>query len=174
MADTSGGERLTRRQIAGEYSAGIFGLRARGRRRQLRAQIDEELTARALRAARRGRMDQFAELSRMSGGLPDLQSGGAPEAGRDTSHEYKLDGWRVFITVLLILALFTIMALIVSKSLATSTATPYVSLLSGLAGIALGWMFASGGGPRQRSISVNSRPDSPPAQPQAAPRASKG
>ena len=63
-----------------------------------------------------------------------------------TPHEKLLDGWRVVTTMALVLALFVVVALILLKSTATSTATPYVSLLSGLAGIALGWMFASAGG----------------------------
>jgi hypothetical protein len=58
-----------------------------------------------------------------------------------TSHERFLDGCRVAVTGLLILALFVIIYHV--STTATSSATPYISLLSGLAGIALGWMFTS-------------------------------
>lgn len=64
-----------------------------------------------------------------------------------TSHERVLDNWRIVVTVSLIVVLFGVIALVVLVKSATGTGTPYVSLISGLAGIALGWMFANAGTP---------------------------
>jgi hypothetical protein len=64
-----------------------------------------------------------------------------------TPHERFLDGWRVWITAGMLAALFAVVGLILFTKTAAAAATPYVSVLSGLAGIALGWMFASAGSP---------------------------
>lgn len=63
-----------------------------------------------------------------------------------TPHERFLNGWRIVITGGLVLALFVVVVLILIGQSDAETATPYVSLLSGLAGIALGWMFAGAAG----------------------------
>lgn len=62
-----------------------------------------------------------------------------------TSHEKVLDNWRIVVTIALIIVLFGVIAMVVLIKSATSAGTPYVSLISGLAGIALGWMFANAG-----------------------------
>jgi hypothetical protein len=64
-----------------------------------------------------------------------------------TSHERFLDKWRIVITLVTVVALFTVVMLILFTGTSASSASPYVSLLSGLAGIALGWMFAGSGAP---------------------------
>lgn len=76
----------------------------------------------------------------------DSSGAGSGPADDWTPHEKYLDRARILVTAALVTALFTAVVLsLVLKSVAAS-ATPYVSLLSGLAGIALGWMFASGAG----------------------------
>lgn len=60
-------------------------------------------------------------------------------------HERFLDKWRIVITLVTVVALFTVVMLILFTGTSAASASPYVSLLSGLAGIALGWMFAGGG-----------------------------
>ena len=71
----------------------------------------------------------------------------------ESQHEKFLDKWRVGITIALVMALFIVLVLIVLQSGPNTAAAPYVSLLSGLAGIALGWMFANAAGGR-----TNGRP----------------
>jgi len=61
-------------------------------------------------------------------------------------HEKFLDGWRIAITAALVGALFLVIVLILLRESVAASATPYVSLFSGLAGIALGLMFASAAG----------------------------
>jgi hypothetical protein len=53
-----------------------------------------------------------------------------------------MDLWRVAISFIMILGLFGIVAAVALKG--SSSASPYVSIMSGLAGIALGWLFGSG------------------------------
>lgn len=87
---------------------------------------------------------EFAKLERIKVNL------GLPVAANDengdmlTQHEKALDFWRLGTTVLLILFLFAaIMYTVKEKS---TTAAPYLSLLSGLTGIAIGWMFTGTSG----------------------------
>jgi hypothetical protein len=70
------------------------------------------------------------------GDIPDLES----------RHEKFLDKWRIGITLVLVVALAVVVWLVVKDNNNNSAAAPYVSLLSGLAGIALGWMFANATG----------------------------
>lgn len=87
----------------------------------------------------------------------ELLRGAAEGDGDMTEHEKYLDVRRVWITAGLVVALFAVVGIILLRSSIASTATPYVSLLSGLAGIALGWMFASSGakGSKQPPASRN-------------------
>jgi hypothetical protein len=71
-----------------------------------------------------------------------------------TPHERVLDNWRIVATFLLIGALFTAIVLAVIEN--NKSAGPYISLSSGLAGIALGWMFANAGATTRISSSPQS------------------
>jgi hypothetical protein len=59
------------------------------------------------------------------------------------SHEVTMDRWRVSVSVIMIIGLFVIVALVIFSKVQNG-ATEYVSLMSGLAGIALGWLFGTG------------------------------
>lgn len=62
-----------------------------------------------------------------------------------TAHELQMDHWRVRTTLAMVVALFIILAAILYHGQASGqAATGFVSLFSGLAGIALGWLFGSG------------------------------
>ena len=80
-----------------------------------------------------------------------FKSVGSGPSNTLTPHERFLDRWRVWITAGTLVALFAVVGLILFTGTAAAAATPYVSLVSGLAGIALGWMFASAGIPRGTS-----------------------
>jgi hypothetical protein len=125
-------------------------------------EADRILMEKALQALREGHLDdyrQFSEQARLIR-YDDAISGPEP-----TEHERYLDVRRVWITAGLLLALFAVVALVLIKSSSAATATPYVSLLSGLAGIALGWMFANSGSSLagRRSDPAPSTPPPPPA-----------
>ena len=86
--------------------------------------------------------------------------GGPTDA--ESPHEKFLDKWRIAVTVALVLALFAVVILVIVYSPTSTTkkgvtistgndSAPYVSLLSGIAGIALGWMFAQATGIGQRN-----------------------
>jgi hypothetical protein len=74
-----------------------------------------------------------------------------------TPHEKVLDNWRIAVTVILILVLFAAVAIVVFHPSGAATATPLLSLISGLAGIALGWMFANSGAGARTSDSKASQ-----------------
>jgi hypothetical protein len=74
-----------------------------------------------------------------------------------TPHEKVLDNWRIAVTVILILVLFAAVAIVVFHPSGATSATPLLSLISGLAGIALGWMFANAGTNARKSDSTVSR-----------------
>ena len=74
-----------------------------------------------------------------------------------TPHEKVLDNWRVAVTVILILVLFTAVAIVIFHPSGAAAATPLLSLISGLTGIALGWMFANAGTNARKSESTMSR-----------------
>jgi uncharacterized membrane protein len=57
--------------------------------------------------------------------------------------EDRLDRVRVFATLLMVAALFTIVVVIVNKKSPSTTLYQFVSLASGLAGIGLGWLFGT-------------------------------
>src|SRR4051812_25428841 len=65
-------------------------------------------------------------------------------------HEIYMDRWRLGLTAFLLAGLFVIVG-VVALGTGDADATPYVSLLSGLAGIALGWAFANGQGNDHRA-----------------------
>jgi hypothetical protein len=61
----------------------------------------------------------------------------------DPSHEVRLDRWRVWVSLIMIIGLFLIVGLVIFSKVQNGAAE-YVSLMSGLAGIALGWLFGTG------------------------------
>ena len=71
-----------------------------------------------------------------------LQEGAT--ASGPTEHEVRMDNWRVRTTIVMIAGLFAIVLFVVIVPGVPSATTQYVSLMSGLAGIALGWLFGSG------------------------------
>jgi hypothetical protein len=84
--------------------------------------------------------------------------GPGPRDDEPTAHELQMDRWRVWTTVAMVAALFLIiLASIYLRSgsslgsgAAATAAGGFVSLFSGLAGIALGWLFGSGSGTLRR------------------------
>jgi hypothetical protein len=74
-----------------------------------------------------------------------------------TRHERRLDNWRIATTIVLAGGLLVVLGLVLFTSTSSSTAAPFISLVSGLAGIALGWMF-SGAGNSNVAKQVASRP----------------
>jgi hypothetical protein len=119
---------------------------------KLRFEAMSALLQQAKAALEAGDLATFNSLSSQAFGpepvtpAPDLELISLAPSDTLTPHEKLLDGWRVVTTVVLVLALFTIVAIALSTSTAATTASPYVSILSGLAGIALGWMFAGAAG----------------------------
>lgn len=65
------------------------------------------------------------------------------EPATRSSHDVRMDLLRVAISFFMILGLFAIIGIVVFHPKATGSSA-YVSLMSGLAGIALGWLFGSG------------------------------
>src|SRR5581483_11623800 len=61
----------------------------------------------------------------------------------DPFHELRLDRWRVWVSLIMIVGLFLIVGLVIFSKVQNGAAE-YVSLMSGLAGIALGWLFGTG------------------------------
>lgn len=81
-----------------------------------------------------------------------IYGGLMPEAPDNLSqHEKVLDRWRVIITLTLIVVLAIAVILVVRQTHPSAAAAAYVSLISGLAGIALGWMFANSADPAKKS-----------------------
>jgi hypothetical protein len=91
-----------------------------------------------------------------------------------TPHEKLLDAWRVVTTIILVLALFVVLAFVLHSAAIAKTATPYVSLVSGLAGIALGWMFAGAGNSGRQSRSRPSKGKAPVVVPEQTGAAASG
>jgi len=116
--------------------------------RDMQFRASRMLMENALEELRQGHWDEYEKRSLQARG--GIARGGGTSAAEPTEHERYLDVRRVRITAFLLVALFAIVGLVLSKSSSSATATPYVSLLSGLAGIALGWMFAGSGGPVTR------------------------
>lgn len=114
-------------------------------------QAKAALLKKATEALEAGKFDVFKTLSSQALGSnsvdPTLDGGGARRTPDDTltPHEKVLDRWRAITTIILVLALFVVLGFVLHSPTIVKTGTPYVSLVSGLAGIALGWMFASAG-----------------------------
>jgi hypothetical protein len=106
----------------------------------LRLVIETALLQRASEALSTGDLTAFDNLTSRSSRLQGVHPASLDSL---TPHERFLDKCRVYLTGGLLAALFGVVGVILFTKAAASTATPYVSLLSGLAGIALGWMFTS-------------------------------
>jgi hypothetical protein len=140
-----------------------------------RRTINRELLRQQLAAVRTNDSEGYARVqSYVAIGLDGRERPGRPmrakpaDSADRTSYERRLDSWRIVITFLLVLALFTLMIIIILKSINPGTATPYVSLLSGLVGIALGWMFATASQGRQGLASGPGTSSATPAAPAPA------
>ena len=109
------------------------------------------LLKKATEALDADKLDLFKALSsqalRSNGFGPALDGEGSSPSPNDTltPHEKVLDRWRIVTTIILVLALFIALGFVLKSPTIAKTGTPYISLVSGLAGIALGWMFASAG-----------------------------
>jgi hypothetical protein len=120
----------------------------------LRLQALKLLLNEAERAATEGNSNRFDELiTRL------LADGRPPLTDEPSEHDRTMDRWRVVTTAVMVLALFII---IVSATFfserAANNAAQFVSLFSGLAGIALGWLFGAGTGSSRRSLTTSSAP----------------
>jgi hypothetical protein len=120
-------------------------------RRTLRIYADTVLIKRAIEALETQNAAPVVSPESMGIGKLDFTS---PLGDTLTPHEKLLDKWRIRVTVILILVLFGVIANVVfTGEKSAQSATPYVSLISGLAGIALGWMFANAGTGARKSDS---------------------
>ena len=104
---------------------------------------------RAAEAAAAGNLGEVKEISAI---FAHSEPTPAPPAPPETSpdddvspREQRLDKARVRIAAFMVVALFAAVGVALLTDRIGSGDTPYVSLLSGLAGIALGWLFATGG-----------------------------
>jgi hypothetical protein len=84
---------------------------------------------------------QNGDLSRSDELIGQVLAAEEPPGYR-INHDTRMDCWRVLIAFVMILGLFGIVAAVAFKG--SASASPYVSIMSGLAGIALGWLFGSG------------------------------
>ncbi|HEY6479636.1 MAG TPA: hypothetical protein VIZ00_06390 [Streptosporangiaceae bacterium] len=128
-----------------------------GRRRKRRDDYAAELgalqlaamkavMAKATEALGRNDFEAYKSLSSQVLDAGYLEPGLGREAPESlTQHERLLDGWRIVTTIVLVGGLLVVLGLVLFTKTSTSSATPFVSLVSGLAGIALGWMFAGAG-----------------------------
>jgi hypothetical protein len=149
---------------------------------KLRAEAQSALLLKAKAALDDNKIKLFISLSDKAFELanvgPAVDDGNIDRSPDDvvTPHEKLLDAWRVFTTILLVIALGLIIGVVLLNSTAAKSGTPYVSLLSGLAGIALGWMFASAANPNaaKRSAKRIRVPDVQPVSSSSEPSASAG
>jgi hypothetical protein len=81
------------------------------------------------------------DLSRSDELIGRVLAAEEPPSNR-SNHDEHMDLWRVGISFIMVLGLFGIVAAVAIKG--SASASPYVSIMSGLAGIALGWLFGSG------------------------------
>lgn len=89
---------------------------------------------RALEAKEDQRFDELVD--RLAGPRPAATD----ERSFDVAREARMDSWRRYLAALLILGLIVIISL--SVALDSQFAGEYVPLLSGLAGIAIGWLYS--------------------------------
>jgi hypothetical protein len=124
---------------------------------------EKELIGKIFKAVEAGNFDEADRLKTYLSTPPTstLVSDVVPDS--KSHHERVLDWWRIAVTGLLVIALFTIVMVVVEQNSTNNAAAPYVSLISGLAGIALGWMFANAvGGASTRGSDKSEPAPSPP------------
>lgn len=131
----------------------------RGRRRQadrqdqyaaelgkLQLEAMKAVMAKAHEALGRNEFDVYKSLSSQVFEAGYLTPGASNEVQEPlTRHERQLDGWRIVTTIVLVAGLLIVVGLVLFTKTSTNAAAPFISLVSGLAGIALGWMFAGAG-----------------------------
>jgi hypothetical protein len=90
------------------------------------------------------------------------------EDSEPAAHERRMDRWRVLTTAAMVAALVLIIvaAIFHKQTTGRQAATGFVSLFSGLAGIALGWLFGTGGARVERRAprAPRSRQAKPPPE----------
>lgn len=148
----------------------------------LQLEIMKAVMAKAREALEHNEFDVYKSLSSQvfeAGYLDPGLSSETPE--QLTRHERSLDGWRIVTTIVLVGGLLIVVGLVLFTKASTNTATPFISLVSGLAGIALGWMFAGAGnsnvakrvaaGPKRGAAqkTTETQPAAAPAGPAPAP-----
>jgi hypothetical protein len=137
MAFIPGSRRRKRALQQDQYAAEL---------RQLQLEAMKAVMAKARQALEQGQLDVYQSLSSQvfeAGYLAPGPTSQTPELL--TPHERRLDAWRIVTTIVLVAGLLVVVGLILFTKTSTSAATPFISLVSGLAGIALGWMFAGAG-----------------------------
>jgi hypothetical protein len=138
--------------------SGLF-FKQRRYRRSLRIYADSVLIAKTIDALEAQDPEAFVIPEAWPIGKPPKPSTDASFEDTLTPHEKFLDKWRIATTFCLILFFFAVIVYVVrftTKDNAASV-TPYVSLMSGLAGIALGWMFANSGTGARKGDSATTR-----------------
>lgn len=95
-------------------------------------------------AAERGDLDTFNHFAHLIfGGGQEFDATGA----ETVRHLRRLDTWRLRLTLALVISLAVMITAVVvlsaSGSTSASDAAPYISIFSGLVGIAIGWLFGS-------------------------------
>lgn len=100
---------------------------------------DEALRFLIRQAAEAASRNDFNRSDELIGRVLAAQEGSAARS----SHDVRMDLLRVSISAVMILGLFGIVAAVAFHP-KSSNISPYISLMSGLAGIALGWLFGSG------------------------------
>jgi anti-sigma-K factor RskA len=118
--------------------------------RDLDEKVEKALLEKAAEAAAAGNLEVVKEISSLFSETPAQSPPGQP-VDNVTPHEKKLDLWRSCVTAFMVLVLFAVVGAALFTSRVSSADTPYVSLLSGLAGIALGWMFANSSSSNKKS-----------------------
>jgi len=114
---------------------------------EIRVEALHLLLSEASAAATAGDTQRFDDLiTRL------LSDGRAESTDEPSDHEKRMDRWRVATTATMISALFLIIVLVSFNSRAGNNAVQYVSLFSGLAGIALGWLFGAGSTTLRRNL----------------------
>lgn len=103
---------------------------------ELRLNAQQLLLKEAVRAMDAGETERFDKLiDRLVGG-PGLPDAALVESQRSS----RMDWWRITLATLLIVGLIGIVVASIMQD--TPVAGDYVPLLSGLAGIAIGWLYS--------------------------------
>lgn len=127
------------------------------------------LLAEAERAMNEGDTTRFDDVLRQifnevrqEPGLPNPSlSLDVEMAEREAARDSRMDLYRIFTAILLVTALFASVVWALTQGGENGQANAqYVSLISGLAGIAIGWLYGSSGSQRRLSRTTVSESDS--------------